>query len=214
MQTTMNLESMRTWLPEAEAHGDLTLPVSRVHSDSRTVAAGDLFVALCGESFDGNLFLGQAAQGGAVGAICSSMEGLVISGLPGGLVVPDPLAALQKCAAHWRKQFSIPVIAVTGSNGKTTVTQMIACILKHAYGEGALSTAGNFNNHIGVPLTLLRLRSQHVAAVVELGMNHPGEIATLASWTDDWTGEQRTAGAPGIHGDGGGGGSRKRSGAS
>jgi UDP-N-acetylmuramoyl-tripeptide--D-alanyl-D-alanine ligase len=183
MKPILSLDRLRQWLPDADPYGDLSHPALRVHTDSRTVEVGDLFVALQGENFDGNQFLGQVAKGGAVAAICSAKTDLMESGLAGGLVVPDPQAALQICAARWREMFSIPIIAVTGSNGKTTVTQMIAGILRDAFGVGALSTAGNFNNHIGVPLTLLRLRAHHVAAVVEMGMNHPGEIRQLASWT-------------------------------
>jgi UDP-N-acetylmuramoyl-tripeptide--D-alanyl-D-alanine ligase len=106
-------------------------------------------------------------------------RGVAESGLD-GLVVNDSLDALQALATGWRKRFAGPVIAVAGSNGKTTVTQMIASILRAAYGEAAHATAGNLNNHIGVPLTVLQLRATHRAAVVELGMNHPGEIAVLA----------------------------------
>src|SRR6202008_4754053 len=94
---------------------------------------------------------------------------------------PDSLVALQQLATGWRKRFDGPVIAVTGSNGKTTVTQMIAAILRAAHGEAAHATAGNLNHPIGVPLTVLQLRAAHRAAVVELGMNHPGEIAVLAA---------------------------------
>jgi len=94
------------------------------------------------------------------------------------------LLALQELAAAWRARFDLPLIAVTGSNGKTTVTQMIASILRAGFGDSAFATVGNFNNHIGLPLTLLRLRddssTRHRAGVVELGMNHPGEIALLA----------------------------------
>jgi UDP-N-acetylmuramoyl-tripeptide--D-alanyl-D-alanine ligase len=96
------------------------------------------------------------------------------------LVVPDARQALGQLAAGWRAQFDLPLIAVTGSNGKTTVTQMIASVLRAHAGLDALSTQGNFNNDIGVPLTLLNLRAHHRIAVVELGMNHPGEIAGLA----------------------------------
>ena len=105
------------------------------------------------------------------------------AGLP-GLLVADSLQALQRLATGWRARFDLPLIAVTGSNGKTTVTQMIAAILRAWLGDGAFATEGNLNNHIGVPLTLLRLRQDqtcwHRAGVVELGMNHPGEIALLA----------------------------------
>jgi UDP-N-acetylmuramoyl-tripeptide--D-alanyl-D-alanine ligase len=106
-------------------------------------------------------------------------RGLAEAGLP-GLLVADPLAALQALAAGWRARFALPLVAVTGSNGKTTVTQMVASILRAWHGEAALATQGNLNNHIGLPLTLLRLRDGVRAAVVELGMNHPGEIALLA----------------------------------
>ncbi len=117
-------------------------------------------------------------QRGAIAAIAHG--GLEAAGLA-GLEVPDTLAALGALAAGWRSQFELPLIAVTGSNGKTTVTQMIASILRTACGDGALATAGNFNNEIGVPLTLLRLRARHQRSVVELGMNHPGEIARLSA---------------------------------
>ena len=91
----------------------------------------------------------------------------------------ERLVGLQQLAAAWRAEQVLPLIAVTGSNGKTTVTQMIAAILRAWLGEAAHATAGNLNNHIGVPLTLLALRPGHCGAVVELGMNHPGEIAGL-----------------------------------
>jgi UDP-N-acetylmuramoyl-tripeptide--D-alanyl-D-alanine ligase len=139
--------------------------------------AGDLFVALQGERFDAHDFLPQARAAGAVAAI--GTHGVAQAGLD-GLVVGDSLEALQQLAAGWRRRYFGQVIAVTGSNGKTTVTQMIASILRAAYGERAHATAGNLNNHIGVPLTVLQLRPAHRAAVVELGMNHPGEIAVLA----------------------------------
>jgi UDP-N-acetylmuramoyl-tripeptide--D-alanyl-D-alanine ligase len=154
----------------------------RVHTDTRTLRAGDLFVALAGERFDAHAFLPQARAAGAVAAIAS--HGLAEAGLA-GLQVPDTLAALQQLATGWRARFRGPVIAVTGSNGKTTVTQMVATILRAAHGERAHATAGNLNNHIGVPLTVLRLTLEgegaHAASVIELGMNHPGEIAQLAA---------------------------------
>ena len=177
------LVSPSSLLPSAEAAGAVAF--SRVHTDTRTLQAGDLFVALKGERFDAHDFLPQARAAGAVAAIAS--QGLEASGLP-GLVVPDTLVALQQLAAGWRARFTGPVIAVTGSNGKTTVTQMVATILRAAHGERAHATTGNLNNHIGVPLTVLRLRLKdgeggpaHAASVIELGMNHPGEIAQLAT---------------------------------
>ena len=154
----------------------------RVHTDTRTIEPGDLFVALRGERFDANDFLAEARARGAVAAICQgdAEARLQAAGLP-GLVVPDAKLALAALATAWRGQFKLPLIAVTGSNGKTTVTQMVAAILRAFKPQACLATQGNLNNDIGVPLTLLRLRAQHEIAVVELGMNHPGEIAVLAA---------------------------------
>ena len=168
-------------LPGSTLVGDGARAFERVHTDTRTLRAGDLFVALKGERFDAHDFLPQARAAGAVAVI--GTHGVAEAGID-GLVVDDSLAAMQSLATAWRQRFDGPVIAVTGSNGKTTVTQMIASILRTAHGDGAHATAGNLNNHIGVPLTVLQLRpageGRHRAAVVELGMNHPGEIAVLA----------------------------------
>jgi UDP-N-acetylmuramoyl-tripeptide--D-alanyl-D-alanine ligase len=159
--------------------GDMAaLDIRRVHTDTRSLQAGDLFVALKGERFDAHDFLPQAKAQGAVAAL--AQQGLADAGLPGA-EVPDTRLALGELARLWRAQFELPLIAVTGSNGKTTVTQMIASILRVEAGNAALATQGNLNNDIGVPLTLLRLRETHRLAVVELGMNHPGEIAYLAA---------------------------------
>ncbi len=174
----MTLGQAQAWIPGARLVGDPATPISRVHTDTRSLAAGDMFVALKGERFDANDFLPDALARGAVAAVAH--RGLAAAGLA-GLEVPDTLAALGALAAGWRAQFKLPLIAVTGSNGKTTVTQMIAAILQAAGPDRVLATAGNFNNEIGVPLTLLRLRACHQLAVVELGMNHPGEIARLAA---------------------------------
>lgn len=176
----LSLQQMQTWLPGSRVVGNVGTRVARVHSDTRTLQAGDLFVALQGERFDANAFLGQAKQAGAVAALCNDEAALRAAGLP-GVVVADAKQALGQLGRAWRAQYNLPLIAVTGSNGKTTVTQMIASILRAWQGDAALATAGNFNNDIGVPLTLLRLRASHRVAVVELGMNHPGEIAQLAT---------------------------------
>ncbi len=166
-------------LAGAQPVGDCAgVDVARVHTDTRTLQPGDLFVALRGERFDANDYLVQAREAGAVAAIAE--RGLAAAGLC-GVEVPDSRRALGELARLWRARFGLPLIAVTGSNGKTTVTQMIASILRAAEGEAALATQGNLNNDIGVPLTLLRLRPMHRCAVVELGMNHPGEIAGLAA---------------------------------
>lgn len=173
----MSLQQALQWLPSAHLVGDGALRFQRVHTDTRSLQAGDLFVALKGERFDAHDFLAQASSQGAVAALAER-------GLPAelpGLLVADSKQALGQLAAGWRSQFTLPLIAVTGSNGKTTVTQMIASILRAWKHEGAFATEGNFNNDIGVPLTLLRLRASHQAGVVELGMNHPGEIAHLAA---------------------------------
>ena len=165
-------------IPAARLIGDGATPLARVHTDTRTLQAGDLFVALKGERFDANAFLADARSGGAAAAMAHG--GLEAVGLP-GIEIPNSLAALGALATGWRAQFGLPLIGVTGSNGKTTVTQMIASILRAWQGDAAFATQGNFNNDIGVPLTLLRLRAAHAAAVIEMGMNHPGEIATLAA---------------------------------
>ena len=177
----LKLELARSWLSQARGVDVQAVVADRVHTDSRSLQPGDLFVALRGERFDGNQFIAQAKAQGAVAVVCepSGQADAAAHGLP-ALVVPDARKALGELAAGWRSQFDLPVIAVTGSNGKTTVTQMIASILRAHAGEGALSTQGNFNNDIGVPLTLFNLRAHHRVAVVELGMNHPGEIAYLA----------------------------------
>ena len=178
----MTLAQAHALLPGSTLVGDGSLAIERVHSDTRTLQSGDLFVALKGERFDGHDMLAEAKTRGAAAAL--AQRGLGASGLP-GLVVPDTQRALEDLARGWRARHHLPLIAVTGSNGKTTVTQMIASILRAWHGEGAFATEGNFNNHIGVPLTLLRLRQDgarwYRAGVVELGMNHPGEIAHLAA---------------------------------
>ena len=173
----MTLEQALRCVGTANLVGDSHVHIKRVHIDTRTLQPGDLFVALKGDHFDGHEFLEQAKDKGAVAAM--AVHGLSAAGLP-GLEVVDTKFALGQLAKGWRTQFDLPLIAVTGSNGKTTVTQMIASILRAHQGDHAFSTEGNFNNDIGVPLTLLRLRAEHTIGVVELGMNHPGEIAYLA----------------------------------
>jgi len=144
-----------------------------VSTDTRTLARGDLFVALTGPNFDGHAFLDIAANSGAAGAVVARADRAPLPIVQ----VADTRLALGQLAAHWRRQFRIPVVAVTGSNGKTTVKNMIAAIL----GERGptLATRGNLNNDIGVPLTLLRLRRGDQHAVIEMGMNHANEIDYL-----------------------------------
>ncbi len=160
--------------------GDTTF--TSVSTDTRTIEAGALFVALRGERFDGHDYLAAARERGATAAMVDRVTGF--DGKAGQLplmVVGDTRLALGALAKHWRLAHTLPVIAVTGSNGKTTVKEMIAaCLREHFGAERVLATAGNLNNDIGLPLTLLRLRPGHACAVVELGMNHPGETAYLA----------------------------------
>lgn len=148
-----------------------------VSSDTRSMQQGDLFVALKGPHYDGVAFLAEAINAGAVGTLVSRE---VVTPLP-YIRVADSRLAMGRLAGFWREQFTIPVIAVTGSNGKTTVKEMIAAIMAES-GPGCV-TSGNLNNDIGVPLTLFRLRSDHLYAVIEMGMNHRGEIDTLTRLT-------------------------------
>lgn len=152
---------------------------ARVTTDSRSLEAGDLFVALAGERFDGHDFVPQAFERGASAAMVAVARAATLAG---NLVVVDqPLAALGRLAAAWRSRFTLPLVLIVGSNGKTTVKEMAAAALAAHYGEDAvLATRGNLNNAIGLPLTLLRLRDAHRAALVELGMNHRGETGELA----------------------------------
>ncbi len=153
---------------------------TRVATDTRMLAPGDLFVALKGERFDGHDFVDAARQQGAVAALVALDRA---NALGGNLIaVPDPLHALGALAAHWRARFALPVIAIVGSNGKTTVKEMLAAILRAHFGPAQVqATKGNLNNAIGLPLTLLGLRAEHAVAAIEVGMNHPGETAELAA---------------------------------
>jgi UDP-N-acetylmuramoyl-tripeptide--D-alanyl-D-alanine ligase len=154
--------------------------VLRVVTDSRSIQAGDLFVALKGERFDAHDYVEQALQQGAVGAIVS--RDFALNADAGLIQVDDTRLALGQLAAGWRARFSLPLIGITGSNGKTTVKEMLGAILRaHAGDEAVLMTAGNFNNDIGMPLTLLGLNAAHRYAVIEMGMNHPGELTVLSA---------------------------------
>ena len=147
--------------------------IDAVSTDSRALPANALFVALSGERFDAHAFIDDIAAAAVVATRPSR-------NLP-TIVVADTRRALGDLAAGWRRRFAIPLVTVAGSNGKTTTKEMVASIFAAAYGaDHSLATRGNLNNDIGVPLTILRLRPQHRAAVVELGMNHPFETARLA----------------------------------
>lgn len=172
--------------------------VDGIGTDSRAIAPGAAFVALAGERFDGHAFLADVARAGASCAVVASGRlAEVPPGLP-ALAVEDTLAALGAIARHHRRRFPIPVVGVTGSNGKTTTREMIACIL--ATRGPVLRTEGNLNNEVGVPLTLLGLRPEHRSAVIEMGMNHAGEIARLAAIAEPAVGVVTNASAAHLHG--------------
>lgn len=172
-----SLAEIQPWISRAAMTADAAF--DGVSTDSRQVSIGNLFVALRGERFDAHDFLNEVASKG--------VSAVVVERIPDGLtvpaiVVPDTRHALREIGTYWRKQFAIPVIGVTGSNGKTTVKEMIASILGATFGaDRYLATRGNLNNDIGVPLTVFRLDAAMKAAVVELGMNHPGEIADITA---------------------------------
>ena len=146
-----------------------------VSTDSRTIKPGELFFALKGDNFDGANYINAAFDKGAAAAVVSA--GPTGSYAGPCLIVSDALTGLGDLAACFRKLFTIPMVAITGSNGKTTTKEMLAGILEQS--KNVLAAKGNFNNLIGLPLTLLRLRQEHQVAVLELGMNIPGEIARL-----------------------------------
>ena len=151
-------------------------PINQITTDSRTAQRGDLFFALVGDNHDAHDFVPDVLAKGAL-AIVSRGD---LAGVAGCFFVPDTLNALQQLAAAWRKVVNPFVFGITGSSGKTTVKEMLAAVLRAKFGTDAvLATAGNFNNHIGLPLTLLNLREHHRYAVIEMGMNHFGELAVL-----------------------------------
>lgn len=177
MTALMTVSELGRTVGALEVRGDGRIGFATVSTDTRTIAPGALFVALRGERFDGHDYVAAAREAGAAAAL---VERPVEAELP-QVIVADSKRALGVAAAQWRARFTLPVIAVAGSNGKTTVTQMIASILAALHGDkGRLATRGNLNNDIGVPLMLWQLGRQHRAAVFELGMNHTGEIAYLA----------------------------------
>ena len=177
----LELRRVFEWLNQASFIGSGNERVSGVCTDSRAIDRDSLFVALRGERFDAHDFV-QAARDSGAGAVL--VERWVPGLAPPVIRVSDSRRALGEIARGWRRQFQLPVVAVTGSNGKTTVKEMIAAIFTECCGaQATLATRGNLNNEIGVPMTLLALRERHRLAVIELGMNHAGEIAWLAEIT-------------------------------
>jgi len=147
---------------------------SGVSIDTRTLRPGEIFFALKGENFDGNKFVPDALQKGALAVVASSGQYADVDRV---IIVPDTLEALQALAAAHRRRLDIPVVGITGTNGKTTTKELLCSMLKKKY--NALCTKGNFNNHIGVPLNVLAIRKEHRLAVIEMGASAPGEIDFL-----------------------------------
>jgi UDP-N-acetylmuramoyl-tripeptide--D-alanyl-D-alanine ligase len=167
---------------------------SGVSTDTRSLAAGELFIALRGPRFDGGEFVAAAHVLGAAGAVVSAAEKTPLA----QILVPDTQVALTAVAMSWRAGFHGPLIGVAGSNGKTTVKEMIAAILGEA--GSTLATRGNLNNHIGVPVTLLGLDAAHHFAVIEMGANHAGEVAALVRIARPTIGLITNAGAEHLEG--------------
>jgi UDP-N-acetylmuramoyl-tripeptide--D-alanyl-D-alanine ligase len=169
-------------------------PYGAVSTDSRTLSAGSLFVALHGPNFDGTHFVGAAGERGAIGALVEREVAAPVS----QVVVSDTLSALQSLAAAWRAQFTLALVAVAGSNGKTTAKEMTAAILARM--GSVMATHGNLNNHIGVPVTLMRLEQSHRSAVVEMGANRVGDVAELMRIAQPTVGLITNAGAEHLEG--------------
>ncbi|MGI9141787.1 MAG: UDP-N-acetylmuramoyl-tripeptide--D-alanyl-D-alanine ligase [Fluviibacter sp.] len=178
------LSLVTDWLSAPLPAASAGIMVQGVSTDTRTLQPGDLFIALRGEQFDAHEFLEDVREAGAVAAVVESGHPMLSSPALDGwplIVCDDTRHALGTLGQAWRQRFSLPVVAVTGSNGKTTTKELVTHLFAAAVGADAvLSTLGNFNNEIGLPLTLLRLSAEHRYAVIELGMSHPGEIAALA----------------------------------
>jgi UDP-N-acetylmuramoyl-tripeptide--D-alanyl-D-alanine ligase len=160
------------------ACGDETLLIDKVSTDSRTLKPGELFVALRGENFDAHNFVEAAAQAGATGAIVESGWNGKIPKKFALIRTKDSLQGYQELAANYRKSLTLNVVAITGSNGKTSTKDFTAAVLARRF--RVTKTEGNFNNHVGLPRTILQATSEDEVAVWEIGMNHPGEIAALA----------------------------------
>lgn len=147
-----------------------------ISTDTRTIETGTMFVALKGENFDANTMVEQAFDKGAFHVLTTNVD---YTGHPTVTVVDDTLVTLQQLAAYHRKKLNIPIIGITGTNGKTTTKELVAAVLRMKYNTYA--TKGNLNNHIGVPLSLLSIKREHEIAIIEMGANHPREIETLAA---------------------------------
>ena len=173
----MTVAQAAEWSGAQALRGDLSATISGVNIDSRNVKKGDLFIALPGERTDGHNHVDDAVQRGAAAVLVSRD---ISDTVAAALLVTDTTEALAKLAQAWRRQTRAKVSAVTGSNGKSTVKEMLANILESTFGKSkVLRSHGNHNNHIGLPLEILRLSQEHEQVVLEMGMNHPGEIRKL-----------------------------------
>lgn len=172
------LDQLARWAGGTLTQGGGASNATTICTDSRTLKAGDLFLALRGEKFDAHTFIAEAAKLGAIGVVAEEVP----EGLPADFAVirvPDTLRALQQMASDYRRSLPLQVINITGSNGKTSTKDLTACVLAQRF--QTCKTEGNLNNHIGLPLTILRSKQADQVGVWEIGMNHPGEIAPLAA---------------------------------
>ncbi|WP_265592976.1 UDP-N-acetylmuramoyl-tripeptide--D-alanyl-D-alanine ligase, partial [Verrucomicrobium sp. BvORR034] len=174
----MTLETLANYSGGRLVCGDPAATCTSVNTDSRKIQPGELFVALVGEKFDAHDFVPQVAQAGAAAVIVSRLPENVEALGCAVIEVPDTLLALQQLARAYRELLNPLVIGITGSNGKTSTKDLVAAVLRKKY--QVCATLGNFNNHIGLPLTILRMEEGDNCAVLEMGMNHHGEIAVLA----------------------------------
>lgn len=175
MQSTARQISEILGAPLVGDAGDVV--VRKVFTDSRKPEPGGLFFALKGENFNGDLYAEAALKGGATVAVVHAWKGGEVPAGKAVIEVPDTLFALQRLAHWWRSQLDIPVVCITGSNGKTSTKDFTTAVLSQAFNVNA--TKGNLNNHIGLPLTVLATEKEHTAAVYEIGMNHSGELSPL-----------------------------------
>src|SRR5437762_7938241 len=161
--------------------GDRTVVINKVSTDSRTIKPGELFVALRGENFEGHDFIEAAAKAGATGALVDPNWAGNVPNNFALLRATDTLQAYQTLAANYRRSLALKVLAITGSNGKTSTKDFAAAVLARRF--RVTKTEGNFNNHVGLPRTILEATAQHEVAVWEIGMNHRGEVAALSKLT-------------------------------
>lgn len=174
---SMTIEEIKVAVKGEISGLDKTISIRGISIDSRKVSKGDLYIPIIGEKFDGHDFIDEAMEKGAIAYLTENLD----YGRKGGrqILVANTLEALHDLAIYYRRKFNIPFIAVTGSSGKTTTKDMIASVLSEKY--NVLKTQGNFNNEIGLPLTLFQLEDHHEMAIIEMGMNNPGEIRKLVN---------------------------------